>query len=129
MWSLNRTQRRSDNIKEGGFTLLECLVAFTILTLFLTSGLMAVAVAIQGDRQASFLTLASMLAKSKLGSTSGRFENGYAWQATVRNYRSIALDKDRHVLGLWVEVTVYEPRSSGRSFSLGSIEIAQGSKS
>jgi general secretion pathway protein I len=138
--STNSAQCGSDRTKEGGFTLLEFLVAFTILTLFLTSGLMALAVAIQGDRQASFLTLASMLAKSKLaaagidfplrpGSTSGRFENGYAWQATVRNYRSIALDKDRHVLGFWVEVTVYEPRSTGRSFSLGSIEIAQGSKS
>ncbi|GEO17704.1 hypothetical protein [Microvirga aerophila] len=140
MSSLNRTQRGSENIKEGGFSLLEFLIAFTILTLFLTSGLMAVAVAIQGDRQANFLMLASMLAKSKLaaagidfplrpGSTAGRFENGYAWQATVRNYRSIALDKDRRVLGFWVEVTVYEPRSTGRSFSLGSIEIAQGSKS
>jgi general secretion pathway protein I len=138
--SISKRDREADKTKESGFTLLEFLIAFAILTLFLTSGLMAVAVAIQGDRQASFLTIASMLAKSKLvaagidfplrpGSTSGRFENGYAWEATVRNYRSIAIDKDRYVLGFWVEVTVHEPRASGRSFSLGSIEIAQGPKS
>ncbi len=138
--SINKIHREAETTKESGFTLLEFLIAFAILTLFLTSGLMAVAVAIQSDRQASFLTITSMLAKSKLaaagidfplrpGSTSGRFENGYAWEARVRNYRSVALDKDRHVLGFWVEVTVHEPRAGGRSFSLGSIEIAQGPKS
>jgi hypothetical protein len=81
-----------------------------------------------------------MLAKSKLaaagidfplrlGSTSGRFDNGFSWRATVQNYRAVALDKDRHALGLWIEVTVFDPRSGGRSFTLGSIEIARGSGS
>jgi type II secretory pathway pseudopilin PulG len=124
---------------QDGFTLLEFLVAFTILTLFLASGLTAIAVAIRSDSQTEFLTQASMLARSKLaaagidfplrpGSASGRFHNGYVWQAEVRNYRTVAIDDDRQAVGLWVQVTISDPRSGARTFSLGSVEISHGSE-
>jgi type II secretory pathway pseudopilin PulG len=137
-WSIrNILEKGRKSRKEDGFTLLEFIAAFTILTLFLSAGLAAIAVAVRGDRQAVFLTQAAMLAKSKLGAagidfplrpgmTSGRFDNGYVWQAEVRNYRTVAIDEDRRVAGLWVQVTVADPRSSARTFSLDSVEIVHG---
>ena len=85
----------SPSDREAGFTLLEFLVAFALLTLFLGAALAGVAVAIRGDRQANFLTQATMLARTKRpsagveyplgpGRTGGEFANGYVWQADMR---------------------------------------------
>jgi type II secretory pathway pseudopilin PulG len=120
---------------EAGFTLLEFLVAFTLLTVVLTSLLAALFVAMRGDNQAAFVTLASSLARSKLaaagvdfplrpGATSAAFENGYVWQAVVQPYGTIEVGSGRRIDGFWVEVTIADPRSNGRrSLSLSSLEI------
>lgn len=128
-----RAARR--NGAQAGFILLEFLVAFAILTIFLASILAALAVAVRGDRQATFLTRATLLAKSKLaaagvdyplrpGTTTADVDNGYEWRAVVRNFSAGAASQDQVIVGLWVEVTVSDPRSNGsRSLTLSSVEI------
>lgn len=121
---------------QAGYTLLEFLVAFAILVVVLASLLTAFAVAMRGDRQASFLTFATLLARSKLasagqdfplrpGTTAARFDNGYEWRAVVRSYGAVRLGENRQVESLWVDVTVSDPASNGsRSVTLSSLEIA-----
>jgi type II secretory pathway pseudopilin PulG len=132
---VNNAGFASDQQHEAGFTLLEFLVAFVVLALFLASILAGVSVAFRGDRQAAFLAMATVLAKSKLaaagtdfplraGGTSENVENGLAWRATVHPYGGVALTQDRRVNAYWVEVTVTDPSSNGRrSMSLSAIEI------
>jgi len=122
---------------EAGFTLLEFLVAFAILTLFLGAALAGVAVAIHGDRQASFLTQATLLAQAKLasagvdfpldsGSVRGDLPNGYIWRADIRPY-SPSPRHDSPTEGYWVEVTVGDPRSHGsRTVTLATLVLAPG---
>jgi hypothetical protein len=123
--------------QQAGYTALEFLAAFTVLVLFLTAGLTAVGVAIRSDHQASFLTTATALARSKLaaagidfplrpGVVSGNFDNGYSWRAEVRRYRTVGHSEQDVTNAFWVEVTVAPPSSNGRRFlSLGSIELAR----
>ncbi|KFC69668.1 General secretion pathway protein I [Bosea sp. LC85] len=130
-----RREGASDNA-QAGYTLLEFLVAFAILVVVLASLLTAFAVAMRGDRQASFLTFATLLARSKLasagqdfplrpGTTAARFDNGYEWRAVVRSYGSVRLGESRQAESLWVDVTVSDPASNGsRSLTLSSLEIA-----
>ncbi|AWN43730.1 hypothetical protein [Methylobacterium durans] len=120
---------------EGGFTLLEFLAAFAILTLFLSAILAALAVAIRGDHQAAFLTLGSALAKGRLaaagidyplrpGTTGGVLPNGYLWQAEIGRYARVPLGQDRSAAGYRVAVTVAEPpERGGRSLTLRSIVL------
>jgi type II secretory pathway pseudopilin PulG len=126
--------------REAGYTLLEFLVAFTILTACLAAFLSALAVALRGDQQATFLTIASVLAKTKLagagadfplraGETSNVFPNGFAWRAVVRNHAALEVGQDELIAVFWVEVTVSDPRSNNsRSFSLSSLEFARGER-
>ena len=120
---------------QTGYILLEFLVAFAILTMFLASILAAAAVAVRSDRQATFLTRATLLAKSKLAAAGVDFPlrpgtavadtgNGYEWRAVVRNFSAAGSNQDQLTMGLWVDVTVSDPRSNGsRSLTLSSIEI------
>jgi type II secretory pathway pseudopilin PulG len=122
---------------EGGFVLLEFLVAFSVLTVILAAILTALSVAIRSDHQAAFLTRATMLARAKLaaagvdyplrpGTAGAELDNGYVWRADVRTFRSVAA-AGRRIQALSVEVTVSDPRASGRrSVSLSSIEIVTG---
>ena len=125
---------------EEGFALLEFLVAFTMLTMFLAAMLSALAVAIKGDHQAAFLTVATELAKTKLagagldypldrGATVGTFENGYSWRVDVRRQGVIPAERGRPVTAYAVEVTVSDPRASGRrSITLIGFEIQQSAR-
>lgn len=109
---------------DAGFILLEFVVAFGVLTLFLSSALAGFAVAMQGDRQSIFLIRATMIAQSKLasagidhplrpGTESGRLSNGYTWHIHVRQYGPVHKPGPA-VHGYWVEVTVTDPSSKGR---------------
>ena len=122
---------------DRGFILLEFLVAFSVLTVFLAAILTGLSVALRSDHQAAFLTRATVLARAKLaaagvdyplrpGTAGAELDNGYVWRADVRPFRSVAA-AGRRIQGLSVEVTVSDPRSSGRrSVSLSSIEIVTG---
>ncbi len=74
--------------------MVEFLVAFTMLALFLAAIFAQLAVAIRGDHKAAFLSLATLLARSKLaeagierplsaGGTGGTFPNGYRWRTVI----------------------------------------------
>jgi type II secretory pathway pseudopilin PulG len=125
---------------EDGYTLLEFLAAFTVLSLFLAVGLAAVGMALRSDQQAAFVALATPLARAKLaaagvdyplqtGVAAGSFGNGYLWRAEVRNYRVAAVDRMNRLRAYWVEVTVAEPAGrAGRSLSLASVSLARGAR-
>jgi general secretion pathway protein I len=119
---------------EAGFTLLEFLVAFAVLTLFLGVGLAGTAVAMRGDGQANFLTRATVIARNKLaaagvdfplrpGRAGGALPNGYVWAADMRRYGPEG--KGLAMRGYWVEVTVADPRNNGgRKVSLTTVALA-----
>lgn len=80
---------------DGGFTLLETLVAFVILALSLGTIVQAFGGSTRGARLAAAYALATQLAESKLaaigveaplsaGEQSGAMEGGFAWTITVR---------------------------------------------
>ena len=123
-------QRRRD-----GFVMLEFLVAFTLLVLFLAGTFAALAVAIRADQRATFLTLGSILAKSRLaaagiefpltpGTTGGTLPNGYRWQAEIRVHGRVEGGSGWSVSAYRVEVTVAETGEPGaRTLSLAGVEI------
>ncbi|WFU66689.1 type IV pilus modification PilV family protein [Bradyrhizobium brasilense] len=101
----------------AGFTLLETLVSFTILTLFLTIIFVGLSQVLLGDRRADLSRQALRLAQSKLdeigiieplspGETMGRLEDGFSWRAVVKPVRAGHVPEAR---GFWVEVTVSAP--------------------
>jgi hypothetical protein len=102
--------------------------------------LAALTVAIRGDHQAAFLTLGTELAKAKLaaagvdypldvGAVTGTFANGYRWRALVRREGVITAGRGKPVAGFGIEVTVSDPRASGRrSITLVGFEIEQGTR-
>src|SRR3954464_8273984 len=115
--SLTRPPGRGE---EDGFALLEFLVAFGLLATFLAAMLSALAVAIKGDHQAAFLTVATELAKAKLaaagldypldgGTAVGTFENGYSWRVDVRRQGTIPAERGRPVTGYDLQVTISDP--------------------
>jgi type II secretory pathway pseudopilin PulG len=102
----------------AGFTLLEFLVAFTMVSLFLSAVLAGLMVATRRDTQASFQSRATRLATVRLaiaeaeygpGTASGRSTDGLAWTTRVQSYGRVPLDGDRSANGYWVEVTVADP--------------------
>ena len=116
----------------GGFTLLEVLVAFVILSVSLvalmrgfSSGLGAVGAA--GDYRTAVL-----LARSKIdeigpvielteGQHGGTFENGYQWQAEIAAH-DLGQSPPFPVLGYRVAVTVQW--QGGRAITLTSLRLA-----
>jgi prepilin-type N-terminal cleavage/methylation domain-containing protein len=123
---------------EDGFTLLELLVSLAILVLFLAVGLTALSVAMRGDRQAAFLTEATLIARSKIaaagvdfplraGAAARGLEDGFPWSAEVEPYGSARLESGGLVRAFRVRVTVSDPRSASRALSLFTIALARGS--
>lgn len=120
---------------QAGFTLLEFLVAFTILTLFITSTLIGIAVAMKGDDQAAFLISATATAKSQLalaavasplkaGTREGLTAAKQMWRTTVRPHGVVRLASDRSLKGYWIEVEIIDPSPRHfRSVSLTGFEI------
>ena len=84
--------------QNGGFTLLEVLVAFTVLAISLGVLFEIFSTGMRASRSAEEYTRATLLAESKLatigitgaleeGESSGEYEDGYAWRVAVRPYR------------------------------------------
>ncbi len=84
--------------RSGGFTLLEVLVAFTVLAISLGVLFEIFSTGMRASRSAEEYTRATLLAESKLaaigiegtleeGETTGEYGDGYAWRVAIRPYR------------------------------------------
>jgi prepilin-type N-terminal cleavage/methylation domain-containing protein len=109
--------------REAGFTLVEVLVAFAILSIMLLTLFSGLSTALLGDRRAEFTRVALTMAKAKLetagigtpltpGVTTGRFENGMEWRLSVRPYVLASLNATP---AYWVEIIIRPRSESGRS--------------
>ena len=106
--------------REAGFTLVEVLVAFAIMSIVLLTLFSGLSTALLGDRRAEFTRIALRLAKTELetigiggsltpGETIGQFENGMEWRLLVRPYALAPPDATR---AYWVEIIVRPPSGS-----------------
>lgn len=101
-WGLNKpvsNKRGSARRGSGGFTLLEVLVAFTILALSLGAVFQVWSIGLRSTSQAESRALAVLLLESKLagigieeplesGEQAGEFDNGFRWHASVEPYEA-----------------------------------------
>jgi type II secretory pathway pseudopilin PulG len=123
---------------QGGFTLLEFLVAFAILTMFIASMLIGIGVALRGDNQAAFVLMATAAAKSKLssiaaepvlqpGTSTGYTADRLLWRTTVHPYGLVRIAPDRVLQGYWIDVAISDPsRQKQRVVSISGFEIRPG---
>ena len=95
---LSTTSQQGARRWSGGFTLLEVLVAFTVLAISLGVLFQIFSTGMRASRSAEEYTRATLLAESKLaaigitdaleeGETTGDFEDGFAWRVAIRPYR------------------------------------------
>jgi len=105
------------NHEDAGFTLVETLAAFTVLTLVLIVLLAGLSPVARGGRDAEAMREALRLAQSKLdglgvleplaaGESTGRFDNGFEWRLRIREVRKGA---NVYVMGASAEITVSAP--------------------
>jgi type II secretory pathway pseudopilin PulG len=120
---------------EAAYTVLELLVSLALLVLFLGAGLTGLSVALRADRQATFLTQATLLGQTKLaaagvdfplrpGTTARNLENGLAWWAEVRLQRTARLTDGGVVRSYKVRITVADPSApNGRAVSFTTVAL------
>ncbi|MFQ5773842.1 MAG: prepilin-type N-terminal cleavage/methylation domain-containing protein [Kiloniellaceae bacterium] len=119
----------------GGFTLLEVIVAFTILAVALVSLMQAFSSGLRGLDAAQVSALAVMHARSKIdeigsvipleaGERAGDFEDGFRWTATIRRREGQDDESagEPDVVAYEVEVTVASPDE--RVLSLKTLRLA-----
>jgi type II secretory pathway pseudopilin PulG len=108
--------------ENAGFTLIETLAAFTVLTLVLIVLIGDLSGVVGGSRDAEAKREALRLAQSKLdglgvteplvpGESTGRFGNGFAWRLRIRDQQKGAND---YLMGAWAEITVSAPADGAR---------------
>jgi prepilin-type N-terminal cleavage/methylation domain-containing protein len=118
--SVGSADRRAAEDLTAGFTLVEVLVAFAILSMVLIGLFSGISTALRGDYQAAFTRSALLLATADLeteglvvplapGVTTGRFENGMEWRRTVRPYISASGSANGPASAYWVEMVVRPP--------------------
>jgi type II secretory pathway pseudopilin PulG len=106
--------------KDDAFTLLEALVAFAILSLFLTITLGGLSQVLLRDRQSDLTSRALHIAQTKLdelgtieplaaGSRHGETPEDFAWSEDIRPASSTPA-----IPGYWVEVRVAVPGTATR---------------
>ena len=134
LWTSPRPRRRLRSSparrRAGGFTLLEVIVAFTILSVSLVALLQAFATGMQGLGAAKTSAAALMHARSMLdevgqsieledGESSGAFEDGYTWRLRIAEvpFEAPYEDGDQAVgplvIPFEVEVEVAAPQGRG----------------
>lgn len=123
---------------EGGFTLIETLIAFVVLSLAMVALFRAVTDGYGAVRRAEQQALAVELARSLLdsagrelpldpGTTSGASTAGYRWEVTVAPFAGRSGVQQSPLAAHWVTVTVRWPGTiSGQSVSLAALKLAGG---
>lgn len=105
------------NHDDAGFTLVETLAAFTMLTLVLIVLLAGLSRVVRGSRDAEAMREALRLAQSKLdglgvteplipGESTGRFGNGFEWRLRIREVRK---GSNVYLMGASAEIAVLAP--------------------
>jgi prepilin-type N-terminal cleavage/methylation domain-containing protein len=112
------TEDSTGKANQSGFTLVEVLVAFAILSIVLISLLEGISIASRGNFRAEFDRAALRLAKAQLeaigvtvplvaGVATGRFDNGLEWALSVRPYTPGSVSNA--LPAYWVEIVVRRP--------------------
>jgi general secretion pathway protein I len=128
-----------DQNGQGGFTLLEVLVAFVVLAFTMTAIYGLFSNGLHAADQGGSAIVATALAQSKLeaagvadpltiGESSGKFANGYRWRRTVRPYRGdMALARYEVAVPFDIEVTVFWPGTgTEKSVTLSTVRLQAG---
>ncbi|NRP89024.1 hypothetical protein GFPCMMHI_04949 [Ensifer adhaerens] len=108
-----------------GFTLLEVLVAFVILTLFLSVAFAGFSTSLRAERRAEIAQQAMQLAQAKMDAigitepipaakTTGSFGSDFSWTASVQALRPQAASGLR---GYWIEIAVIPTVASNAQLS------------
>jgi type II secretory pathway pseudopilin PulG len=104
-----RRHRRPDLPRQGGFTLIEAIAAFVLLSLFLGILMSALSTAMRQTVRAEQESLAAQWAQSKLdlvgigekletGDSNGRFDDAFEWRMTVEQYEPV---RDEPLVVAW----------------------------
>ncbi|WMC10513.1 prepilin-type N-terminal cleavage/methylation domain-containing protein [Oceanimonas pelagia] len=120
---------------QAGFTLLEVLVAFAVLTVTLGILLNLFSLAIQTSRTAQDQQKAVLLAESKLaeldagatlrpGVERGEFDDRFAWETRIEEYDSRAL-MDNQTLLLPYRLSVVVSWSDHRRYELATLRLVR----
>jgi len=129
--------RRRRNSRTQGFTLLEVLVAFTILALVLGALLQVFSGGLRTAEIARNHAVGALLAKSKLaaigieeplvaGERTGTFDNGYRWHYSVDPYQEQdgAQEEQQEFVPYRLVLTVeWGPAGSGGSLTLTTLRL------
>ncbi|TFH50464.1 MAG: prepilin-type N-terminal cleavage/methylation domain-containing protein [Lysobacterales bacterium] len=120
-----------------GFSLLEVLVAFTILAMLLGALFQVFSNGLHAARSGERYTRATVIAQSRLaalgvedsveeGVTSGTTNDAYHWRVTVSAYRDDQMPATEHMLQpLTVDVEIFwEEDGRARTVSLTSMRLA-----
>jgi type II secretory pathway pseudopilin PulG len=119
---LGQNPGRLRSHEDEGFTLVETLAAFTVLTLVLIVLIGDLSGVVGGSRDAEAKREALRLAQSKLdglgvteplipGESTGRFGNGFEWCLRIRDQQKGA---NPYLTGAWAEITVLAPADGSR---------------
>ncbi len=128
------------NRREAGFTLVEMLVSFAILTLML--GLIVNGLSFSSEKEANsdFSRVASILGKSHLaalgeelrmieGNSSGEFSNGYSWTMNIQRRPGNIPPRARgNLAAFWVFVKITKQGGifgKDRSLSLVTLKLQE----
>jgi general secretion pathway protein I len=123
---------------DGGFTLIEVLVALTILCISLAIIFSIFSVGLRGRRAAEDYEKATMLAESKLsslgadepireGETVGRFDDRFWWKTVVTPYREAGRNEEKDALkALVVSIIVsWGDGAETKSVALKTLRLVQ----
>lgn len=121
-----------------GFTLVEALVAFAILSLVMSGLLEGISGGVRNEARAEFLLRAARLGRSQLdqlgisspivpGETAGYYDGGLTWTLTIQPLQPVvsssAIPK---IAAYWAQITIRRPaerRSEPDAFSITTLKL------